>query len=294
MEVCYLEKTVSSDGRNAGAVRGDKVARAGAKTRSCRRFAKRICPGVSGTVSARRKKRSHLVVCGEVVMATKKGEERWRGYRCEATSVSGFIQQLAVGYVARGYLFYVARWIPEKKEPRAIDEKLVKLYGIDASASERSRRKKAGTANVQYLRHGRFFVLLATHGKGFFFEDQAATFQDVREVSIKYAGYSVSYRGGHPSVRIAAGEYKRLKAYFAERAVHRPEEWLRRELSKLPFEPYAPIRRQLLAILREVNRARKQAGLAPLAGKPFRFQRRIYKPFAPPDVIEETAVASVA
>jgi hypothetical protein len=27
-------------------------------------------------------------------------------YRCEAVSVEGFIQQLAVAYVARGYLFY--------------------------------------------------------------------------------------------------------------------------------------------------------------------------------------------
>ena len=28
-------------------------------------------------------------------------------YRCEATSVAGFVQQLAVAYVGRGYLFYV-------------------------------------------------------------------------------------------------------------------------------------------------------------------------------------------
>jgi len=27
------------------------------------------------------------------------------GYRCEATSLEGFIQQLAVGYVSRGYVF---------------------------------------------------------------------------------------------------------------------------------------------------------------------------------------------
>jgi hypothetical protein len=33
-------------------------------------------------------------------------------YRCEATSVAGFIQQLAVAYVGRGYFFYVAGVIP--------------------------------------------------------------------------------------------------------------------------------------------------------------------------------------
>lgn len=217
-------------------------------------------------------------------MSRANNKERWQEYRCEATSVPGFIQQLAVGYVARGYLFHVSRWIPEKKDPRKVDEKLIRLYQIGVSPAERSRRKKAGFANVQYLRHGHFFVLLATHGKGFFFEDQAASFKDVREASIKYAGYSVSYRGGHPHVRIEAGEYKRLKAYFVERAA-RHAEWLEMELRKLPYEPYAPVRRQLLCILRATNDARKAAGLAPLAGRPFRFLRRICRPFDPTDAV---------
>ena len=29
-------------------------------------------------------------------------------YRCEALTVSGFVQQLAVSYIANGYYFYVA------------------------------------------------------------------------------------------------------------------------------------------------------------------------------------------
>jgi len=39
-------------------------------------------------------------------------------YRCEATSVTGFIQQLAVGYVRHGYFFYVVGQVPEGKDPR--------------------------------------------------------------------------------------------------------------------------------------------------------------------------------
>ena len=35
-------------------------------------------------------------------------------YRCAATSVGGFIQQLAVSYVGRGYWFYVTGVIPER------------------------------------------------------------------------------------------------------------------------------------------------------------------------------------
>ena len=37
-------------------------------------------------------------------------------YRCKAVSVEGFIQQLAVAYVSRGYLFYVSGKIPESKD----------------------------------------------------------------------------------------------------------------------------------------------------------------------------------
>ena len=42
-------------------------------------------------------------------------------YRCVATSVAGFIQQLAVGYVARGYYFYVTGRIPDHKDPAHTD-----------------------------------------------------------------------------------------------------------------------------------------------------------------------------
>jgi hypothetical protein len=49
-------------------------------------------------------------------------------YRCEATSVAGFIQQLAVGYLARGYLFYVTGRVPEGKDPKRLDEKLITKY----------------------------------------------------------------------------------------------------------------------------------------------------------------------
>src|SRR5689334_3894196 len=62
-------------------------------------------------------------------------------YRCEATSVAGFIQQLAVGYVARGYVFYVVGRVPEEKDPRRLDEKLIHRYGILASKGARARRK---------------------------------------------------------------------------------------------------------------------------------------------------------
>src|SRR5687767_10846672 len=65
-------------------------------------------------------------------------------YRCEATTLDGFIQQLAVGYVSRGYVFYVCGWVPERKEPRDVDRRLIAKYGISISKWTRARRKRAG------------------------------------------------------------------------------------------------------------------------------------------------------
>ena len=55
-------------------------------------------------------------------------------YRCVATSVAGFVQQLAVAYVAHGYWFYVTGWIPQGKPPEAIDRKLIERKGQQGPA----------------------------------------------------------------------------------------------------------------------------------------------------------------
>ena len=72
------------------------------------------------------------------------------------------MQQVAVQYLRHGYWFYVAGQIPEGKDPVAVDAKLIRKYGIDVSRWERARRKRAGLANMQYIRHDRFFLLMAT------------------------------------------------------------------------------------------------------------------------------------
>jgi hypothetical protein len=212
-------------------------------------------------------------------------------YRCEATSVEGFVQQLAVSYMGNGYWFYVVGEIPEGKDPRRVDEKLVTRYQIDLSKWARARRKRAGLANLQYLRHGRLFVLLATHGSHPFFEEEASSIRDARKTPIRFRGYSVSYRNGHPHVRIEQEEYKRLKAYFLELALHRSAERLGRELARLPFEPYAPVRVQLLAVLRSINRERKRAGFEAVPRSCFRFVRRVCRPFEPAGPDEEMATS---
>jgi hypothetical protein len=202
-------------------------------------------------------------------------------YRYEATSLPGFIQQLAVSYVGHGYFFYVTGSIPKKKAPEAIDRKLIDRYGVAISKWARSRRKRAQEANVQYLRFDRFFVLLATHGSHPFFTEESGAIRDVRRVPIKVGGYAVSYRGGHPHVRIGQDEYARLKSYLLDLSVRRSSETLAREFLRLPFEPYAPVRRQLLNLHRAVNRARKTAGYELLPMTCLRLRRRVYRPFEP-------------
>ena len=206
-------------------------------------------------------------------------------YRCETVSVEGFIQQLAVAYVSRGYLFYVTGVIPERKDPRRVDEKLVARFGIDLSKWAKARRKQQGQANLQYLRHGRFFVLLASHGEHRFFAEEPGV-QDVRRVSIKFGGYAVGFRGGHVQVRIHLPVYRERKAWFEEYATKRGVEVLARAFYELPFEPYFLVRQQEFALLRAVNRRRKAAGLPLVPSECIWLKRRPVKPFgdgcAPP------------
>ena len=225
-------------------------------------------------------------------------------YKFEATSLAGFIQQLAVAYVQHGYWFYVMGVIPEHKELRTVDEKLLRKYDVRISRWERARRKAIGMANVHYLRHQRFFVLIATKGWHEFRIEEADVVRDVRRSPIAYGGYSVGYRKGadqkwHASVRIHPLEYRWLKSYFVELATHRDVANIGREFRSLPFEPYAPIRRQLLNILRAVNRQRKQAGLAPVPHTELRLRRRVVRPFedglhAGPNVIRQRQTGSPA
>ena len=101
-------------------------------------------------------------------------------YLCETTSSEGFVQLLACNFLPHGYWFYVSGWIPEGKDPGRVDAKLIDKYGVDVGRTARVRRKRLGQANLRYLRHGRFFVLIATHGTHRFFEDEAASMRDIR------------------------------------------------------------------------------------------------------------------
>ena len=207
-------------------------------------------------------------------------------YRYLATSVAGFVQQLAVAYVAHGYYFYVTGRIPEHKDPALTDRKILAQYGIDVSKWARARRKKAGLANVHYLRYGTFFVLIANHGEQPFFQAEARQLRDIRVSPLHFKGYSISCRqarhGGefHVSVRIEQERFRELKTQYERKALHQPVEEVCSEMRAMPYEPYAPVRDQLRCFIRAINRRRKTAGLEPMPASGLWHSRRPVKPFA--------------
>ena len=214
-----------------------------------------------------------------------------RPYLCEAKTREGFVQQLACAYLRHGYWFYVQGRIPADKDPQSIDAKLIAKYDIAVSESTRARRKKLGLANLQYLRHGRTFVILATEGRHKFKEIEASALRDIRRVPIRFEGYSISYRPGgrtrsgeqdprwHAHVEIERQQYKEIRDHLLDLARHHSASSVALVFYRLPFEPYAPIRRQMLLLLRTVNRVRKQAGFAQLPHEVLPLRRRIMRPF---------------
>ena len=212
-------------------------------------------------------------------------------YRCEATSVTGFVQQIACSYLRHGYWYYVTGVIPKHKDPTVVDEKLIKKYGIAVSESTRRRRKRLGKANLQYLRYRNFFIIMATDGKHRFKDEEAERIRDVRRIPIKFAGYSIGYRRGgrtmagevdskwHAHVEIDRETYKVLRDGLLDIASHRSLENLALAFYRVPFEPYAPVRRQLLLLLRKVNQARKRAGFEGVPVQILPLRRRVVRPF---------------
>jgi hypothetical protein len=83
-------------------------------------------------------------------------------------------------------------------------------------------------------------------------------------------------------LEITSGNY--TKAYFLNIATHRQADFLANEFLELHFQPYRPVREQLLAFLRAVNRQRQLAGFQRIPYSVIRFKRRIVRAFQPAPV----------
>jgi hypothetical protein len=85
-----------------------------------------------------------------------------------------------------------SQWLAcaERESSPRIDRKLIALHGIAKPRCARARRRLAGTASIHYLRHNRFFLLIATHGKHALFTDHATTTRDIRRQALHAGGYA--------------------------------------------------------------------------------------------------------
>jgi hypothetical protein len=122
---------------------------------------------------------------------------------------------------------------------------------------------------------------------------------DIRQIPLQFAGYSLWVKRGNFLKRESADEppapdhryrvrvligrthYRELHGHFLDLATHRTADGLRAMFWNLPYEPYAPVRKQLLRVLRQVNAKRLAMGYERLPADALRFRRRIVKPFDP-------------
>lgn len=222
-------------------------------------------------------------------------------YKYEATSVTGFVQRIATCLLRHGYVYYVQDRVPDGKDPRAIDAKLLAKYAVVQNEWRRARRKERGEANLQYLRYGRAWVLMATEGYHPMKTEEKSKLRDVRDAPIQIAGYSIYLKRGdykkkasadekpvpdakwHARVLISRERYCELRAYFLEIACRRSSEALAAEINALPYEPYKPVWRQLRKLVRTINKKRKSGGLTQVPMSAIRWRRTIVKAFEPVD-----------
>lgn len=209
------------------------------------------------------------------------------GYRYECRTLEGFVQRVVV-LAQSGYRYFVQGEVPERRRPEEVDRKLLEKYEPTASSSTRYRRKGRGLANVQYVRHGRDWVLLVTPGKHKAFEKERLF--ALRETPIRVGGYSISLRKDGAAkkagedrlrvhVRIDKPDYLALRDELLELAVVRPKEYLEARIWDSGFEPYRPVCGQLHAIVIQLNALRKAAGLERLSSRCVRFKRTPPKHF---------------
>ena len=225
-------------------------------------------------------------------------------YRCVATS-SRRTGSASCRQLPAARLLVVCDWSDWQngKDPETLDRKLVAKYGIDLSERQRAYPQAAkGLANMQYIRYGDWFVLLATEGHHPFKQQERNQIRDCRRHPIKFEGYSISYRrsgitpagGGppkwHACVRIDPQTYKQLKAFFLDRACHRSIENLAADFARIPYARFAPVRRQLLNIHRAVNDARRRMGFEPLPTTALNLRRRVVHPFDDHQNLQESGL----
>ena len=57
-------------------------------------------------------------------------------YKYEVTSIEGLVQRVATHLLTKGYYFFVQGCVPQGKDPRALDQKLIAKYDVIKTEGE--------------------------------------------------------------------------------------------------------------------------------------------------------------
>jgi hypothetical protein len=178
----------------------------------------------------------------------------------EAKTLYIFFRKISQ-YINCGYYRYALRSIPKNKDPKVIDEKLLKVYEVTYDRTRRMRNLKKGQANVVYVRFSYCFILLATEGFNEAFNKIDS--KDFRTTPLHFVGYSVGVRNQKNCVLIAPQRMKRLKEFGLKISLHN-EKRLMSLFKKVAPYPISGIMKQKQKLLSEINKKRKTAGLKPI------------------------------
>ena len=205
------------------------------------------------------------------------------GYKYEVTSLVGFLQRVATHLLPHGYWFFTQGVVPEGKDPSALDAKLLAKYDVVKSEGARRWRKSQGLGNVQYVRFERSWMLLSTHGDHPIREGEGTNLKDVRRTPLRIGNYNIYVKRGNYLKKHLPEEPAVVDGRWRVRVLiaREPYRELAEELFALPYVPYAPVRKQLLKLLRLINAKRQAAGYAKIPPTCLRFKREIVRAFEP-------------
>jgi hypothetical protein len=179
----------------------------------------------------------------------------------EAHTLGEMLRKVAIDYVRYGYYRYLIAEIPRKKDPKLVDDTILKTYGVTYNYRSRALRKEAGGAVVVYVRFGHRFILLATEGAHP--EVEKREFLDCRVKPIQLSGYTVGMKGGKPNVQMSLKRYRGLRRLLSQIALHN-EKKLNVFFGRISPFKFPGILRQQKKLLHMVNVKRKRAGLPPI------------------------------
>ena len=146
------------------------------------RIKRSLNKGPNGAVLVGLTENSHLLC--ERYVSKRRGQMKETEYRCKAVSIEGLVQQVTLSYLRHGYFYYVTGALKPQQNPEEIDAHIIEKYDIKKCWRFRASQKAAGLANLQYIRHENFYLIMATEGEHRFKQHERKSLRHVRDVPI--------------------------------------------------------------------------------------------------------------